>query len=260
MSKKSDDVRESADLVQFKLRMREELRAKIESAAAQSGKSMNAEIVDRLEASFRDDAIIPPHARPAVMGIAYDLARLEARRGKRWTEDRVIAHAMGAYARDAFLYGTEPENWSAIEAAMARLNALKEKLRRRCGYLQEIGFLRTKFEGAFAHTLAAECGYESFPLPPDEMLPARSMALFIGLEPNVNLREAPETWSLAIDDRQLTNDEKCLALVTFMGIGQMHAELEEIRLELDSATEADDAAKAEAERIVAAGRGENHGA
>ncbi len=46
MTRKPDDV------IQLKLRFREELRAKIEAAAKHNMHSMNAEIVARLHASF----------------------------------------------------------------------------------------------------------------------------------------------------------------------------------------------------------------
>lgn len=45
------------DLVQFKLRMDETLRQTIEDAAEASGRSMNAEIVRRLEQSFAVEAV-----------------------------------------------------------------------------------------------------------------------------------------------------------------------------------------------------------
>lgn len=49
-------AREPNDTVQLKLRFREELRRRLEDAAAISGQSLNSEIVDRLERSLRDDS------------------------------------------------------------------------------------------------------------------------------------------------------------------------------------------------------------
>jgi Arc-like DNA binding dprotein len=46
-------VHESSAMVQLKFRVREGLRAKLEEAARQRGVSLNAEIVHRLEQSFR---------------------------------------------------------------------------------------------------------------------------------------------------------------------------------------------------------------
>ena len=44
--------RKQTAVVQLKVRMREPLRAKLESAAAKKGTSINSEVVDRLERSF----------------------------------------------------------------------------------------------------------------------------------------------------------------------------------------------------------------
>ena len=50
--------RDDAATAEIKLRMKEPLRAKIESAARERGISMNAEMVDRLERSFERPAIV----------------------------------------------------------------------------------------------------------------------------------------------------------------------------------------------------------
>jgi Arc-like DNA binding domain len=50
--------REKAQVVQFKLRIRESLRARIEVAARKSGISMNSEIERRLEESFDAASIV----------------------------------------------------------------------------------------------------------------------------------------------------------------------------------------------------------
>jgi predicted transcriptional regulator len=44
--------RKTTDIVQLTLRLREELRRKLERAADKKDRSLNIEIVDRLEASF----------------------------------------------------------------------------------------------------------------------------------------------------------------------------------------------------------------
>lgn len=44
--------RKQIDIVQLKLRIREELRRKLEREAAKKGHSLNTEMVERLEASF----------------------------------------------------------------------------------------------------------------------------------------------------------------------------------------------------------------
>lgn len=62
MSKKTEVRPATGHINPFGLRMQPELRARLEAAATESGRSLNAEIVDRLEASFRrsidDDEII----------------------------------------------------------------------------------------------------------------------------------------------------------------------------------------------------------
>jgi hypothetical protein len=50
--------RKSTAYVQFKARMQERLRAKLEHAAKQHGVSINAEIIDRLERSFDREAFL----------------------------------------------------------------------------------------------------------------------------------------------------------------------------------------------------------
>jgi hypothetical protein len=49
--------RKASAYVQFKARMKEELRAKLERAAKEHGVSINAELVRRLEASFTQESV-----------------------------------------------------------------------------------------------------------------------------------------------------------------------------------------------------------
>ena len=48
-------ARKPTDEVQLKLRFNERLRRRLERAASQNARSMNAEIVERLEQSFRQE-------------------------------------------------------------------------------------------------------------------------------------------------------------------------------------------------------------
>lgn len=50
--------REQSDIIQLKVRMKESMRAQLEKIAQTRAISMNAEIVDRLERSFRDQALL----------------------------------------------------------------------------------------------------------------------------------------------------------------------------------------------------------
>ena len=49
----------TGNIAPFGLRMLPELRAKIEEAAKASGRSMNAEIVSRLQGTFTETAVLP---------------------------------------------------------------------------------------------------------------------------------------------------------------------------------------------------------
>jgi hypothetical protein len=48
-------ARKKTDIVQLKLRLREELRRKLEHAATKNDRSLNIEMVERLEASFEQE-------------------------------------------------------------------------------------------------------------------------------------------------------------------------------------------------------------
>jgi hypothetical protein len=54
MPKKTETRPTTAHIAPFGLRMQPDLREKLEAAATKSGRSLNAEIVERLEASFFD--------------------------------------------------------------------------------------------------------------------------------------------------------------------------------------------------------------
>jgi hypothetical protein len=62
----------TGQIAPFGLRMLPEQREKIEEAARVSGRSMNAEIVARLQASFEDDKGLPEGVRMAVEDAAED--------------------------------------------------------------------------------------------------------------------------------------------------------------------------------------------
>jgi hypothetical protein len=54
---------------QFKLRLPEELKVRIEAAAEEAKRSMNAEIVDRLESSFHDNSSLRLEEAERVVGV-----------------------------------------------------------------------------------------------------------------------------------------------------------------------------------------------
>jgi len=57
MSKESNSRPATAHIPPFGLRMQPELRASLQEAAVENGRSLNAEIVARLEASFHRDVL-----------------------------------------------------------------------------------------------------------------------------------------------------------------------------------------------------------
>lgn len=78
-------ARKPTDTVQLKLRFPEALRRQLERAAKANDRSLNLEIVSRLEGSFSRD--------PAVDWIAHALW-MESVGGKSWKDDRLSANAV----------------------------------------------------------------------------------------------------------------------------------------------------------------------
>lgn len=106
--------RKQTAVVQLKVRMREPLRAKLESAAAKKGTSINSEVVDRLESSFRvDDQLGGPEMRDiaALMIGAFNAAGAAADSA----DGYVSAEGEYNWRRDQFCY---------LHAAMAVVEAL----------------------------------------------------------------------------------------------------------------------------------------
>jgi hypothetical protein len=99
-------ARKPIDTVQLKLRFSEALRRRLEREAKKQERSLNAEIVTRLEQSFRksEEAELVSDTLQAAFGaVTGDLLRsfataiwlVEKHTGKKWNEDR-ITH-MGVY-------------------------------------------------------------------------------------------------------------------------------------------------------------------
>ena len=78
------------EFVQFKLRIRPELKQRIERAAAASGRSVNRESIARLEASLDRDGGKPDSANEAVLKqVATILTAASAAAGPNWAENTV---------------------------------------------------------------------------------------------------------------------------------------------------------------------------
>ncbi len=84
MAKKTETRSTTAHIAPFGLRMQPDLRAKLEDAASASGRSLNAEIVARLEASFEAATTSPEyeHALSKAMTLAQALDAYYAELGK----------------------------------------------------------------------------------------------------------------------------------------------------------------------------------
>lgn len=87
----------SSEPLFFRLRLPEELKARIETAALANNRSMNAEVLDRLERSFGNDAKMPSldgrltslESQVNELDAAYD-KRLEKVEAQMW---RLLEHA-----------------------------------------------------------------------------------------------------------------------------------------------------------------------
>jgi hypothetical protein len=130
VSDKKDERRNAAETVQFKLRIKEGLRAKIEDAASKSGGSMNTEIAARLEESLREDEQFGgTETRQAMVWLANDIAKIERVTGKSWTEDpttfEAVALTLGASVERR---RPRPENYDEAQEFIGEMN---EKFERR---------------------------------------------------------------------------------------------------------------------------------
>lgn len=127
-----EKVRDDADLVQFKLRFRENLRARLERAARENGNSINSEIVHRLARSVMDDALFGRDTTKALlMEIASQIAHAEAATGKCWDEDPATFLVARDLSLDAFTRSKPPvPNAAELRDARAKLSALRERRER----------------------------------------------------------------------------------------------------------------------------------
>ena len=98
--------REKTDYIQIKFRMKEELRAKLEQAAANVGCSMNEEGVHRLRQSFIDEEKLykDQNMMALVQLLVGTVRMLEMRTGEPWQEDERTRKAVAATVV-AFLSG-----------------------------------------------------------------------------------------------------------------------------------------------------------
>lgn len=125
----ASEARPNADLVQFKLRIREELRAKIEKAALATGNSMNGEIASRLERSFEEDRLLGVGPERALfIEIARQMSLVEAITGQAWHCDPATYWAVRQMAEDALKRAAPaPPNAAAIFKLRAERDDLQSR-------------------------------------------------------------------------------------------------------------------------------------
>lgn len=255
MAQKSDELRESADLVQFKLRMREELRAKIESAAEASGRSMNAEIVERLSRSIDFDGGFADHLKPALMLIAHDAWRVEQHTQKKWTEDRITAHAIADLAGDSFRYATPMIDQQAISAAHEKLSHLHDRAQGRLAYLRDTGAAiplerPPYYEGLGGSIRNALAGLSESALPPAGWERAVAAIEAFGWQLTIDLEEEPSAWTLTRDGVAITDAEKVGVAAVIRSFDDYLDEAKKVSEAVGRAMRGEEAAKKEAKAVL----------
>lgn len=124
-------ARKPTDTVQLKLRFPEALRRQLERAAKANDRSLNSEIVGRLEGSFSSD--------PAVDRIALAMW-MESVDGKNWKDDRLSAETI-RIAVDRIIAGIAglplehptPSEVRAVPELSARADSLARAILRKAG-------------------------------------------------------------------------------------------------------------------------------
>lgn len=245
------------NLVDMKIRLPAPLRERIEAACEATGASMNGEIVARLETSFAAaDGLGQTHLRPALMLIAHDAWRVEQHTGKKWTEDRVTAHAIAELAGDSFRYSTPFLNQSEINTASEELKAWKNKMEGRIAYLKDVGAItelkdppyRAGMGGVLQNALAGIA--VSRPKPPEGWEDAVEAIKSFGWEVAVDLTANAYDWPLARDGQEIAREEKIGALAILRSFGDFREESETIVLAAEEAWKPERAAKKEAKALV----------
>jgi hypothetical protein len=121
--------RKPSDTVKLNLRFPESLRRLLEGVAKKQERSMNAEIVRRLENSFEYEKVFGNQRTLILLRlIGAAVTMIEEGAGKRWNEEpemvEEVLNSVRLIARAADLVGTEPGE----RADDARLEALKKNV------------------------------------------------------------------------------------------------------------------------------------
>lgn len=277
MTKKNDGPRDDAELVQFKLRIREGLRSQIDKASSASGRSMNAEIAARLQESFDFDGLFTAGLKPALGAVAFDAWRVQNHTGKAWDQDRASALAIAEMAGDAFRYGTPMVNSEKLTEAMKSLKSVTQSIERKTGYLEDIGAIEkiapkrrttglwasipNALQPSAAHSAAnglLEPYIQPQVSPTDEWQDTATLLRKFGFQPTVNLDAPPAEWDLSRDSERISQEELVGVRAVFESLGRLNDEYEKRFADFDKADEPEKAAEAEAKRIVQSLRGSSN--
>lgn len=254
MPKKSDQLREPTQTVALQVRLKEELRAKLEAAAQAAGRTMNAEIVERLSRTIDYDGLYSDHLRPTLGAIAFDCWRVENRTKMKWTEDRATALAIAELAGDSFRYGTPMANSDAITEALAETKAVGDLIERKSAYLVEVGAItHIATSNAFRHFFEAKMGKAPIPAA---WVDAVGLLLAYDYFVVPDLNQPVEDWPLVMDGRPLSKDEKSGAAAVLRSIGDLGERMAKASEMLNKATAEEEAAEIRAKSLLAElGRG-----
>lgn len=261
------------NMTDMKIRLPADLREQIEAASKDNGSSMNGEIVSRLEQSFLQTADIPQdHLRPIMRNIAFDIWRLENKRGASWLKDRVVAHGAAKIASDYFRNTTRWENQQALTAVVEKSETLRKKLERKLGYLLEVGAIGPKEEGRSPYSMNAlmthphnpegyglERSADAIEYPPSKfgwlvhLLDQRGLRLLINLGDDIS------HWTLSRAGEAMPEAEKVGVAAVLSSLEDFVADYAKLGVELREAEAPEKEAEALGKKLAASLSGGNDG-
>ncbi|MXO48923.1 Arc family DNA-binding protein [Erythrobacter vulgaris] len=142
MTAKRTKDRDANDVVGLQLRFREDLRSRLADAARANARSLNAEIVQRLESSIeQEDRAFGPQTVALLQSISDELDRISRITGKDWFNDAETNRASSLLVRDLVRAKYVPDT-SYLEA-LVDLNRKKLPNRERAeALIQELSYCR----------------------------------------------------------------------------------------------------------------------
>ncbi|WP_298465493.1 Arc family DNA-binding protein [uncultured Erythrobacter sp.] len=255
MTDKQDEANEGAELVQLKLRIRSDLRSKLGESADREARSMNAEVISRLEGSLNQDNEITAHMKPALLALGFELSRLELKSGKRWTEDRATCLAAAAIARRLIRSCTRPLNYDEHRASMKNIEDIRASAERKAGYLLDIGAIEAKPDEEFWPGLPPIDRQGNFrPRTDDERERWHGTAMMLSNLDYITFLEIdadPETWELERDGVPVSNDEKKAAKAVFESLSPLYEQYVQAFDRFGETGKPEQQAEDEAKRLLA---------